>query len=552
MEPPASPDRASAPAANASIIAEYARRISSGNAQAARRLLIDMLGGHAEHDWLECGRALVLRSDLDGAADLFSAACAEHPRSIDLRLALAGVLWETKQTDTAESRLRELLAEHPDNVAATFLLAKILKEQARMNAVASVVRALFAQTRQPVGLSIQAVELLDDCGCKQAAVDICEDEIARGSTDPRLYAYAGMLHLQLGDFDRVRERYSFALAHGAQALDWQVANGLAAAQRYEDHDHADFELFRTCLARPDLSAKARASVLFALGKACDDVGEYARAADHFREGNRVVAGFTQWSRKNFRRSVSARLDAKPLAARSAGEPDCVPIFIIGMPRSGSTLVAEFLSRHAHVRYRGELAWLPFLAQQVAMAARPAVAILQKTASTYLAQIRQDDAPARFYIDKQPLNFLHLDLIAALFPNARVIHCERNERDTALSIWMQYFAGPEENFAYDFADIAAVMQGCSRLVGSARNKGSVAIHTIRYEDLVTDFHPRMRELAAWLDLPGFDPDAGASDAATISTSSLWQVRQPVYTRSVGRWRDYAPFVPELMQFSAGDT
>ena len=224
--------------------------------------------------------------------------------------------------------------------------------------------------------------------------------------------------------------------------------------------------------------------------------------------NRVVAGFTQWSRKNFRRSVSARLDAKPLAARSAGEPDCVPIFIIGMPRSGSTLVAEFLSRHAHVRYRGELAWLPFLAQQVAMAARPAVAILQKTASTYLAQIRQDDAPARFYIDKQPLNFLHLDLIAALFPNARMIHCERNERDTALSIWMQYFAGAGGKLRVRFRRHRC---GDARLFAAGRERDQEEHGGDPHDPLrgTRDrCDSRMRELAAWLGLSGFDPEVGA--------------------------------------------
>jgi hypothetical protein len=196
--------------------------------------------------------------------------------------------------------------------------------------------------------------------------------------------------------------------------------------------------------------------------------------------------------------------------------------------------------------------MPFLAQQLARAARPTPELLEKTAAAYLAQLRQDDAPARFYIDKQPLNFMHADLIAALFPNARIVYCRRNERDTALSIWMQYFAGAEEGFAYDFADIAAVMQGSSRLMTRAIERNALPIHTMRYEEVVTDATSRMRELAAWLGLSEFDPEVGANRAAPISTSSLWQVRQPVYARSVGRWRAYAAHVPELMQFSPGDT
>ena len=552
MEHRASAGSPLAPDAFAPLLAEYARRVAAGRRDEAHALLLDALKGHHESAWLECGRALVLRSDLDGAIAVFSAAHAEHPGSVDVRLGLAGVLWQAKQNERAELLLRDLLAAHPDHTAATFLLAKILKAEGRMQAVDAVVRALFARAPQPVGLTIQAIELLDDCGLKAAAVAICEDAIARGATDARLYAYAGMLHLQLGDFERVRARYAYALAHDAHALDWQVANGLAAAQRYDDETHADFALFKDCLTRPNLSDRARASVLFALGKAYDDIGEPQQAAGYFREGNRVVAGIVEWSRKNFRRTVAARLDARPLTERVAASPDFVPVFIVGMPRSGSTLVAELLSRHAGVRYRGELLWLPFLAQQVAQAARPAAQILEDAAATYRTQVRQDDAPARFYIDKQPLNFLHVDLIAALFPNARIIHCERNERDTALSIWMQYFAGAEENFAYDFADIAAVMQGCSRLMAQAKKKAVADIRTVSYERLATDAGACMRELAQWLGLGDVEPEPGAGGAGAISTSSLWQVRQPVYTRSIGRWRAYAPHVPELMQFAAGET
>ncbi|HEV7491304.1 MAG TPA: sulfotransferase, partial [Rhodanobacteraceae bacterium] len=538
MAGPASPGLSLAPDASAPLIAEFARLAATGNARAAIEFLLDALRGRAELDWLAVGRALVLRSDLESAVSVFGAAHAEHPNAIDVRLALAGVLWQSKHADESESLLRALLAEHPDQVAATFLLAKILKEQGRMNAVAATMRALFEHARQPVGITIQAIELLDDCGCKHAAAELCENEIALGSIDARLYAYAGMLHLQLGDFERVRERYSFALAHSKLALDWQVANGLAAAQRYEDENHPDFALFRESLQRDDFSERARASVLFALGKAYDDIADHARAAAYFRQGNQVVHAFTDWSRKDFRRAVVARLDAKTQHDRVATVAAAVPVFIVGMPRSGGTLVAELLSRHPDVRYRGELAWLPFLAQGLARSARSSRAMLEKTAAEYLVQLRQDDAPSPFYIDKQPLNFLHIDLIAALFPNARIVYCQRNERDTALSIWMQYFASAEEGFAYDFADIAAVMQGCSRLMASAQKKNAIPIYTIPYERLATDSASRMNELAAWLGLSKLDPEAGASSAAPISTSSLWQVRQPVYTRSIGRWRAYA--------------
>ncbi|GAA0714908.1 tetratricopeptide repeat-containing sulfotransferase family protein [Dokdonella soli] len=536
-----------APDRSIRYLAEYARVAAVHGAQAAQSALLGELAGQSSQDWLECGQALVVRGDIGAAAAVFEGAVAAHPDSAELRHALAGVLWQTGKTDAAECELCALLARHPDNVASCFLLAKILKEQGRMHAVAGVMRTLFAHARPSTEVVIRAVELLDDCARKQDAADLCENEIAAGSTDPRVHAYAGMLGIQVGQFERARERYLFALANSPLAADWQAPNGLSAAQRYTEASHPDFELFRNWLQRPALSERGRASLLFALGKAHDDLGEPEQAADYFRQGNRVVSGITEWSAKSWRRIVTARLDAKPLPRRVRTADDCVPVFIVGMPRSGSTLVAELLSRHADVCHRGELTWLPFLAQQIALAGKPTEALLEKTATTYLTQLRQDDSRARWFIDKQPLNFLHVDLIAALFPNAKIIHCERNGRDTALSVWMQYFAGHEENFAYDFANIAAVMQGCSRLMANARKNPALPIRGVRYERLVTDSRACLEDLAGWLGLPGFDFQEGGSDAAAISTSSLWQVRQPVYTRSIGRWKAYAPYLPELLQF-----
>ncbi|MEP7096933.1 MAG: sulfotransferase [Dokdonella sp.] len=532
------------------IIAEYTRRLAVGDYAAARNALLGALADGPQQDWLDCGRDLAMRRDLDGAVVVLSAAIVAYPDSAETALALAGVLWQTRQAAAAESVLRASLARHPVDVSATFLLARIFKEQARMSAATAVVVALLKHARQPTDIVIGAVELLDDCASKHAAARACEDEIAAGSTDPRVYAYAGMLDVQIGEFERARQRYLFALENDPRATDWQCANGLAACQRYDDAAHPDFALFRHYLDRPAQSPKARASLLFALGKAHDDVGEFEQAATCFRQANTIANDLGDWSRKNWRRAVEARLDSRPMPSRIESASDCVPVFIVGMPRSGTTLVAELLARHAGVCHRGELAWLPFLARQIALAGKPTAELLEKTAATYLTQLRQDDASARFYIDKQPLNFMHVDLIAALFPNARIVYCKRDGRDTALSIWMQYFAGSEHNFAYDFSNIAAVMNDSRRLMASAQAKYPDLIQTVHYEALARDPSATISTLAHWIGLARSDdqaqPRAGTS---AISTASLWQARQPVHTRSLGRWQAYAPYLPELLKFPA---
>ncbi|MFI4969473.1 MAG: tetratricopeptide repeat-containing sulfotransferase family protein, partial [Lysobacterales bacterium] len=453
----------------AAQLAAYVRLAAIGDVAGARATLLAALAAEPAPAWLTCGRALVLRADLDGAERVFARALERFADSIDLAHALAGVLWQVRRPAQAEALLRDLLERHPDTAAAGFLLAKILKEQGRMLAAETVVRALFAHAQPPVGVLIQAIELLDDCGRKRAAAELVEDAIVAGSTDPRLHAYAGMLDLQLGDFDLARERYAFALEHDPRALDWQSAYGLVQCKRYTRKDDADFAYLRGLLQRPEIGDTARASLLFALGKLHDDVGEHAPAADWLRQANAIIDAGAGFSRKNWRRIVSARIDARPLPSRSAPADDFRPVFIVGLPRSGTTLVAELLSRHAQVCNRGELAWLPFLAREIVRAGMPDNAALDKAAATYRIQVRQDDTDARWFIDKQPLNFLHIELIAAAFPNARIVYCKRDSRDTALSIWMQYFAGPEQNFAYAFANIAAVAQGCERLMADALKK-----------------------------------------------------------------------------------
>lgn len=431
------------------------------------------------------------------------------------------------------------------------MLAQMHHEQSRPQAAAIALKALFIRRRYDVDLIIQAIELLDDAGRQADAVAICEDEIAAGALDPRLHAYAGMLHNKLGNFLLSRERYMYAVANHEKALEWNIPIGLSSQQRYKTDTHGDFELFRRGLDRLDLSSQARASLLFALGKAHDDIGDYERAADYLRQANDLVRANSPWSRKKWQRGIESRLLAKQRTTRISGNTEWAPLFIVGVPRSGTTLVAELLSRHADVCNRGELPWLPQLAQQLESSSIDNMPLLEQAASTYQARLLQDDGiHAKWFIDKEPMNLLRLDLIMAMYPNAKVIFCQRNARDTALSLWSQYFSGGSQGYAYDLTDISAVIQGCRRVMSHWKIRYSHAIHVVHYEDLTSDPDSCIARVTAWLELSklGF---ACASDdhQSTISTGSLWQARQTVYSRSVNRWRHYEPFIPELKRLPA---
>lgn len=506
---------------------------------------------YTEQQWLEQARALVLGGDHARAEPVLDAAIGEFPLSLELRRILAAVYRQTRRDDEAEVLLRELLRDHPQDAGSAFTLAELLIEQVRTQSAARVLRTCFESGLSDPELAIRAIELLDEADCKSDAAAIAEAAIAATPGDPRLHAYAGMLELQIGEFERARKHYLFALAHSPQACEWQAPLGLSSAQRYTDAMHPDFALFRECLQRADLSDKARSTLLFAMGKAHDDVGDYARAAVYFREANALARALTRWTRKDWRRAVESRLASGPLRHRAEPIGDFAPVFIVGMPRSGTTLLAELLSRLPGVCNRGESPWIAKLAQRADLAGQPSVEALTRAAAFYAKHARRDDAPAaRWFIDKQPLNFRYVDLVLALFPHARVIHCSRSARDTAVSLWMQSFTEDVQGYAYDFGDIALVMRDCARLLAHWQERHAQAMLTVRYEALVSEPRETVARLAAWLGVPEAPAEGGHAPAGAISTASLWQARQPVNTRSVARWKRYQPYIPELSRIPDG--
>lgn len=520
-------------------------RVRAGDASETVRSLLRELTDKRAEEWLEAGRGLALERDLAGAASVLQAAMSRHGHDSELALALAGVRWQMHDHAGAQALLESLLAGESGHVAAAFTLARLHIERGCVQAAGTVLCGLFGRYRQPSDLVLRAAKMLAEGGHKPGAVALCEAAIGMDSGDAFVHVYVAALHGQLGDFERSRHHYLVALEHELRTLDFGAAYGLASIKRYDDPADPDLVRFQALLDRTDLTPEARASLRFAMGKACDDLGDYAQAATHLREANALV-GHRGWSRKNWRRMVEARLAATPLPPRTPAATECIPIFVVGAPRSGTTLVAELLGRSGEVCNRGELDWLPHYAEEVARCAKPDAALLERIASAYLARLQQGAADARWVIDKQPLNFLHVGLIRALFPQARIIHCRRSHRDTALSIWSQHFGSTEYRFAYDFADIAVVLNGCGRLMAKAQRDHGVL--EVRYEALARDPQAVVGALATALGLAPFDCSVPHAARQAIGTASVWQARQPVYTRAIGRWRGYAEFLPELQRFA----
>ena len=509
------------------------------------------LPGRQPGDWLAGAQALVLSGQMNEARALLEAGHAAHPQAHEITLALAGQYLDAHRPTDAETLSRRILAAQPIHLEATFLLARSLRAQGRLTRMAQELRAALAHHPLEAELAIRAIETLDDADCKAPALAICEQALVRVyGKEPRLHAYAAMLALQLGQFEQARAHYEAVLAQAGepQAWEWRVADGLSQSQRYTDPTHPDLHRFKQVLQRHDLSPTARMGLLFALGKACDDLGDHAAAAAYWREANGSAHSRSHWSRKPWRRLVDARLRAIPPSARPVGTRAWSPLFVVGVPRSGTTLLTQRLAALPCVVSRGELRWLADLAATLPPDELPDHETLNRLAQAYERQLRQDDdRTACWYIDKQPLNLLHVDLILALWPGARIIQCSRGARDTALSLWSQYFVDPAHDYAYDFGDIAAVIQGCTRLMRHWQTRYPESVRTVSYEALVSAPETETACITAWLGLSAGSTASAQPPGGAISTASLWQARQPVHPNSIDRWQRYATFIPELLRF-----
>lgn len=506
-----------------------------------------MTDPHAESAWLDKIRAALLRGDSSAMQEMLTAALVYFPRSVDLRRIWARVLEQRGRDSEAIEVLRELLRDDPHDVASAFTLAHMLIRQHAVAAATAILASCFAGAEGAADpdLAIGAIELLDDTGRKAEAAAVADNALVAHPNDARLHAYAGVLQTQLGNFVSARTHYLVALDRDERAWEWHVPLGLVSTQQYLDTAHPDFARLTLGLERGQLSGLARAELHFALAKVHDDVGRYASAAGYLRPGNALCRELAAWPREVWRGQIAAALGRGVRRCTALSRPDFVPVFIVGMPRTGTTLLATQLARRPGVCARGEPTWLAQLARRSDL---DHTAALQAAASDYTRwSVRDDGDGCRWFIDKQPLNFRFVDLAVAMFPHARIIRCVRSPRDTALSLWTQCFLGKAQGYSYDFDDIALVMRDESMLMQHWQQRYPDAIRVVRYEDLVSSPEAVLDGVAQWLGVTAAPTDAKPPGLASISTSSVWQARQRIHARSIGRWRNYADVVPELLQF-----
>ena len=517
----------------------------SGSAAALNGLLTTLRSSpHANAGvWQQVANGVIRSGFPEPAAQLLDAAIGRFPQAHDLRYWRGNALRLSARSELAECDFRNVLLSEPVHRDAALSLAFMLREQGRLAAATEVIIASWHARGGDPAEVLAMLAFLRECNAYAQAHQIAQAACRRWPENVEMTAIAAEFALAIGEFAIARDCLHATLDRDPRkSASWLR---LAYCQRYTRRDDADLLHIETAWQNPELDALSRICAGFALGKALDDISDYAHAAVVLRGVNAMARAASTWREDVWQEFVERQL-ASRTQARINAAPDFAPIFVIGLPRTGTTLVATLLGRDPQVRDRGELNWIGAMHAHLASQNQlHDTSALTAVAKLVVAQMRRDDAPARWYLDKNPLNFRYLDLIATLFPQARIIHCRRNPRDTALSLWMQHFAHEDTGFAYDLSTIATFTQGYERLIAHWRETVDLPIFNLDYEALASDAPRTLRRLTDFLGMPPLPDEATQSaPVSVIATASVWQARQPVYTSSIGRWKQYAPFVPEL--------
>ena len=506
--------------------------------------------------WLNLGLLLSGAGREAEAAEAFGAALGCDPALVAARRHLAGSLVRANRAAAA----LDLLGQAPAGQAAALARdrgAALLALERHEEGARAFARAL-GDTPEDAPLHVDLGRCLFRLGRHDEALARFRDALARDPSLAGAHFNLGLCLQSVGRFEEAAAAHRRAIALRPDLAEAHASLAMIRGRAADDGEVARLEAL---LARDDFDDDTRVTLGFALGRLHEARGAHDRAFARYRAANDLKARLQPFDAQAHvalvERSI-ATFDAGFFAARRGfGVADQRPVFIVGMPRSGTTLVEQILAAHPDVHGAGELDDFRRLVRELPDrlgsderfpdCARALDAdACEALARAHLDSLARRFPPARRITDKMPGNYLRLGLIAALLPGARVIHCRRDPRDTCLSCYFQEFAGGQ-SFSYDLAHLGLVWRQHARLMAHWRDVLPLPILGVDYEALIEAPERVSRRILAFCDL-SWDARCLAFHAhdRPVRTASFWQVRQPIYATSVGRWRAHAAHLGPLFE------
>jgi tetratricopeptide (TPR) repeat protein len=488
------------------------------------------------------------------AASCFERAVSLKPELAILHYNLGHARQLQGRDRDAAASLGKAIALAPDFAEAHVRLGHLAQLQGdRTEADRCFSRAIAAIPESADG-RLKLARTLAEVGRPDSAERCALAAVAADATLPDAHQFHGELMQQLGRFDEAVA--SFGRAAALQPERTEPYFGIAFSKKLSSADETMLSSMRALLLEPELPDRDRANLNYALAKAADDGGDYAVAMQHFEEANRIAAERLRRSGRSIDRGKHrANIDrliatfTPQLFARNQilGSNSELPVLVVGMIRSGTTLIEQIVSSHPEVGAGGELRFWGDHGTRIAdvLAGELDATEAGEISAAYCRLLQAVSPAARRITDKMPTNFLLLGLVHLLFPQARVIHCRRHPVDNCLSMFFTpYTRSPD--FAHDRGNLVFYYEQYLRLMTHWRQVlPPDRLLEVDYEAVVQDREQSARRIVAFC---GLDWDDAClqheRNARPIATPSMWQARQPVYRSSVARWRHYEPWLGEF--------
>jgi tetratricopeptide (TPR) repeat protein len=494
--------------------------------------------------------------------------------------------------EAAATICQEALAEDPGLVQAHFLVGLVALEGAERRIAHDAFKSVVKLDREHAAAWAQLARLNAGEG-RIALAEAALKQVRRiKPTDPAVLDLTGTVLNQLGEYEAARAFFARVntLAPGQAPYMMNLASvlvflgeieaaieifrdvlrrepgnpqchwGLASAVKAEDHSH--IEQMRQLLGRYSGNLRARAFLFYAIGKESEDLQDWDAAFEAFAAGaaaRRQTVEYDEAAEIEVFETIQALFDGEWLARQPPGNPDPSPIFVLGQPRTGTTLIERIITSHSQVHSAGELQQFGLATRRVCRYADPrrfsgelfrraARADPGEIGSMYLQTTARMRGGTAFFVDKLPVNYLNLPLILAALPNAKVVHLVRGPMDACFASFKQLFADAYLH-SYEQGEMARHHIRYRKLMDHYRACFPGRIIDVSYEQTAHDTEPNARRLIEALALEWEDACLRFHQSQSgVATASAVQVREPAHTRSIGRWRRYerqlAPMRREL--------
>ncbi|RWB00871.1 MAG: tetratricopeptide repeat protein [Mesorhizobium sp.] len=489
--------------------------------------------------------------------DLIERSVSLQPTNPDFLNNFGTVMRDLGRPAAAIDFFRGAVDLRPDQLAARDNLGSSLKQIGQFEEAEEIYRGTVARNPFHVRARIGLAETLQEAGRLDEALAVFREALAIRPKDADLLHGLGVGLMEKGKLDEAADLFRQALAiNPAMATAWLM---LTQVKRQKERD-SELGGMEAQHAKAPQDSLARMQLSFGLGKANDDLRDYGRAFDYFAEGNAIRRKGINYDQARTRaefEAMKATFDAGFFEKhRPSSISDDTPIFIVGMPRSGTTLVEQIIASHPQVYGAGELSILKKAVGKQFPATMPGGfpwgvsdmgdADFAEAGQAYLDMLHARYPNMRHVTDKMPGNFLLVGFIHMMMPKARIIHCARDAAATCLSIYKVHFRGDSHRYGYDLGELADFHNLYTDIMKHWHTVLPGVVHDVRYEDFVADQEGQTRALIAHLGLPW--DDAALSFHETdrpVRTASAAQVRQPMYQGSVDLWKRYGDRLKPLL-------